>query len=283
MFDALGKLITRGFFHNPIMVIGPGRSGTSVLLNALCQHPSVFSIGREAHFVSHVGYLVYPFEFGDSTEYFLNSIRVRKTYLYDHFRQLIFETVFGKHFGLRAASTELMHSGHAFFRQSHWCAKTNADHDQCRGLIELYPSLRVVYIVRNGFDVIRSRSHFHSFRHQDFEVHCKVWSDLVGRYRYLSTLPEAIQVRHEDLTTDPERLFSRIFSFAGLPDNGGSAAYVRDNLVHPLDQATQPGVDALAVFRKRTPAYESWSDEQKEVFKGLCGDSMKELGYEIPY
>jgi hypothetical protein len=42
-------------------------------------------------------------------------------------------------------------------------------------------------------------------------------------------------------------------------------------------------VDVSKVLAERRPPYETWSDEQKRTFKEICGDGMRELGYEIPF
>jgi len=52
----------------------------------------------------------------------------------------------------------------------------------------------------------------------------------------------------------------------------GPADYARTTHVHPLDiRDTMKGVDVKKVLMERPPVYESWSEEQKETFRHICG------------
>lgn len=285
MLDLPGKLLTRKFHDNPIFVVGAGRSGTSALLNALGAHPLIFSVGGESPFLSHIGRLTYPFEFTRSREqeYNLKTLRVSKDDLYQLFRQLSFKSAMGKHYGLRTLLESLVASRGGLLKTEYWCAKVYPDCDEYQGLIKIYPEAKFVYIVRNGCDVVNSRSHFPPIQHQAFHIHCENWVKLVEKYAYLADMPQAIQVHHETMTTDPEKMFRRIFSFVGIDYDDGPTSLTKSVIVHPLDQPTQEVGNVKNLFKERPPAHADWTEEQKRTFKEICGEAMSSLGYDIPF
>jgi hypothetical protein len=283
MLDTPGKLISRKFSHHPIFIVGAGRSGTSILVRAMGAHPMIYSVGGESPYVSHIANLVVPLEFGDQPDYYETTVQVPKDYLYGELRDLIFKSVTGRHFGTRIFLRELGARKFGYFKLTHWCAKSIPDYDQFRGLLRLFPDAKFVYIARSGYDVIQSRSYFHAFRHQGFETHCQIWSNLVHKYAYLLEQDEAVFIRHEDLVAKPDQVFGKVFSSLGIADDPGPAAVVGSTIVHPRDQKTKDNVDVGKIFKERKPAYMSWTEDQKATFKSICAEAMGILDYDIPF
>jgi hypothetical protein len=152
-----------------------------------------------------------------------------------------------------------------------------------QGLLALYPDLRFVYIVRNGCDVVQSRTKFKGFTHQDFRQHCINWAEGVGKYRHLTELTQCALVTQESLLADPKAFFGHLFEHLGLPDHPGPADFAATTLVHPLDQSTRTDTDARRTLADREPAYARWTAEQKSLFKEICARPMAELGYPVPF
>ncbi len=283
MKDKIGALLTRNFILNPLFVVGIGRSGTSVLLRALGLHPLVFSSKGEAPLIRRFGALVEPLEFSDERDYYCESMNVSKEYLYDYLRRLCFEYVVGPHYGLDRITEELKRRDLSVLRKRRWCAKTFPTIEEYRGLTRLYPGIKLVYIVRNGLEVVHSRTRFHGFRDRDFESHCQTWVDSVDVFSYLANEDCAIQVRHEQLVTDPERLLRQVFDFADIGYHQAPVDFVRTTIMIPLDEPTQSSVDVRGVFDARKPPYENWAPEQRATFRRIAGAAMDSLGYEVPF
>jgi hypothetical protein len=42
-------------------------------------------------------------------------------------------------------------------------------------------------------------------------------------------------------------------------------------------------VDVKKIMDSRAPVYETWTKEQQNIFKDICGKTMEKLKYEIPF
>jgi hypothetical protein len=141
-----------------------------------------------------------------------------------------------------------------------------------------------VYIVRNGVDVVQSRTKFPVFRDQPFEQHCEFWVQAARKFAYLRQWDRCIEVRQEQLLTEPEAVFARICQHLGIEDHPNPAKYVRTTLVHSRgDESTKLNVDVRKSLTERAPSHESWTQGQRETFKRICGGAMGKLGYQMPF
>jgi hypothetical protein len=283
MLNAAGRFLSASFFHHPIMVVGTGRSGTSVMLQALGKHPRIYALPGEAPFLTSIGGSAYLFEQAENRDYYLDSLRVSKDYLYGQLRRLGFETAAGPHYGINRLVKGLLGRADTPRGRRFWCAKSFPSEKVTAGLLALYPGIRFVYIARNGCDVVQSRTRFKGFTHQEFRQHCLNWAEGVAKYRHLTKLPQCFQTRQESLVADPHAVFSGLFARLHIPDHPGAAEFAATTMVHPLDKATSTDTDTRRAFAERKPPYADWTDDQKALFKELCSQPMTELGYEIPF
>jgi hypothetical protein len=119
--------------------------------------------------------------------------------------------------------------------------------------------------------------------HIDFREHCKIWAYSVEKYKYLFDMNESMQVRQEDLISNPDEVFRAVLSFIGLGYEEGPTRFSQTTLIHPLDQKTKTNVDVKKALSQRLPSYSDWNDDEKKIFLEICGESMQKLGYEIPF
>lgn len=283
MLDLPGRLLSAPFFNCPIVVVGTGRSGTSVLLQALGHHPHIYALPGEAPFLTSIGGSAQLFDGADNSGYYRDSVRVPLSYLYERLRRLGFEVATGPNFGTARLLKGLVGLAPSPLGRRHWAAKSFPSERVTAGLVTLYPRIRFLYIVRSGLDVVQSRTRFKGFSHQDFRQHCVNWAEGVDKYRHLTRLDRCHCTTQEALLADPETFFSGILQFLALPQHPGPAAFARSNLVHPLDESTRTGTDPRKALAEREPPFAGWSAEQKAAFKEICGPGMAELGYEVPF
>lgn len=279
----VGRLLTRSFFHNPILVVGAGRSGTSIMLQGLGQHPQVIASDRESPFIPYVGYLLHPFEFRENNDYHIDSLATSLDYTYENFRRICFESAMGEHYGLKLLRRDLSSRKLAPGKLKRWCAKTFPNQTEMRGLIRLYPTIKVIYTFRSGINVVNSRSRKRGMRENSFIEHCEIWADHVEKYQYLLELDQVYPVRQEDVADDPVTTFKNVIAFLELNHDDGPANFSQTTLIHSLDKKTQLNVDVRKALTDRPPAYAEWTSEQKDVFKDICGNGMERLGYEVPF
>ena len=166
MKAVLGKLLTRQFFYRPIFVVGDGRSGTSVLLQALGKHPLILSTPGEAPLITSVADIVHLLEYAQkpTRQYYAKSLRFTKSYLYDNLRRMCFEIAMGEAYGFKLCMTYPNCHFTSLVRKRYWCAKTFPPENIMKGLLKLYPSAKLIYILRNGIEVVQSKMRFHGFR-----------------------------------------------------------------------------------------------------------------------
>jgi hypothetical protein len=283
MLNLAGRLLTKRFFYRPIFVIGVGRSGTTALAGGINQHPQVLGLRFEFPFLGHFSHIPYIHEYGDHQEWMLNSLCVPKSYFYEQCRRMTFEVAFGKHYGLSSLAYNLARGDWHVFNKRFWCAKAYLDHNAYQGVTELYPKAKFINIMRNGCDVVQSRTKFNSFAQREFEQHCREWVEGVEQYRYFLGIDNGIRVYQEDLIANPEALYEKVFDLVGLSRHQAPSRFVRNTLLHPLDETTKRDVDVKAVLATRPPAHADWNAEQRSIFKDICSEAMQEVGYEIPF
>jgi hypothetical protein len=151
-------------------------------------------------------------------------------------------------------------------------------------LTVLYPGSKFIYILRNGIDVVQSRTQFPAFREQSFEQHCDFWVQAARKFDYLRRWDRCLEVRQEQLLDAPEAVFSRICRHLGIADHADPAKFVRTTLVHSRgDESTKSNVDARKALTERASSHDTWTHGQRSTFRRICGEYMGKLGYEIPF
>jgi Sulfotransferase family len=286
MLDTLGGMLSARFIERPIFIVGGSRSGTIVLLKAMGKHPEILITPSEDPFIVDIGNMVHRLEFVTEEERsaYLRSLRIPFDHIYASLRRLALESAMGPHFGLKNLTKTVVRDRTNVLRKRYWCTKTFPTEASAQGLLRLYPGTGFIWILRNGLNVVHSRTKFHAFRAMEFNEQCEHWAFTIKRFGYLFDMPEAVVVRQEDLLEDPEQVFRRIFEHLQMPYHRGPTDYARTTHVHPLDiRDTMKGVDVKKVLSERSPVHESWSEEQKNAFKRICGAAMLKANYDIPF
>lgn len=282
-YNFLGEKLTHNCIDSPIFIVGMGRSGTSVLLQAIGKHPEIIAFPGEAPFITSIGGNAALFDSElnpKNSDYYRASLKFDVHYLYTHLARMGLEIAGGKYYGLREY-IKAAWANKRMNKKKHWSAKTFPSEAVANGLLKVYPDCKFIYIVRNGVEVVHSMTKFHGFRDKQFEHHCQRWSDSITEYRYLTQHKNALFVRHEDLVSDPDTFFSTVFNFLELHQATESAAFVKETVVHPLDQQTQNSVEAIEQLKTRDNPFKKWTPDQQQVFISICSEAMNNLGYHI--
>ena len=284
--NVVGRLLSSRFAAHPLFLVGGSRSGTIVLLKAIGQHPLILSSPSENPFVMDVARLAHELATADERDafYYERSLRLSREQIFDHLRRMIFETSFGPDLGARHLATQLVKERVNVLGKRYWCTKTFPSETIAHGIQALYPKTHFVWILRNGIDVVHSRTKFPEFKDLPFVEHCEHWRASIRRFAYLRHSPAATVVHQEELTDDPHAVFRKIFAGIGVPYHPAPADFALTTHVHPLaDLGTTKGVKVKEVLAQRRPAYESWSEADRRTFKEICGESMALAGYAMPY
>lgn len=220
----------KGRIRNPVIILGCGRSGTSILKEVLSSHKSIATYPFEANELWHPRYYpwhesamdVAPFWF--DPEAFCSHTQGQMTEKDKH--ALIasfgnFQTLTGKnHLLLKSAMVSFM----------------------IPSLLELIPNLRFIHLVRDGRAVALSYakkqqrlaadkselygSTEYDLGFDDLLLRCsQLWQDTIDNMIThdakldLTSTGRMLTVRYEDFCVHPERVADEIFKWMGLPRN----------------------------------------------------------------
>jgi hypothetical protein len=268
----------------PIFVVASPRSGTTALCRALNEHSQILMAWGGAPMLQWIGAMAHAYEFGPTADHFKTYTGLLSEALRMKLQALAFDCVWADPLRILASSDKLeLHGRSEVWRALKiWGCKVSPDAEGAHGLEWLFPSLRFVYIVRNGIDVVYSMSRFISFRDRPFERLCRDWSERVWRYEYLTKRQNAIRIRFEDFLDQPEETLAKVLGCLDLPLETRVTNFCRQNLVHPLD-GPSVRTNPKSVLRNRPAPHTAWSESQKKVFRQVCENAMNHLDYSIPF
>lgn len=238
----------------PLLVLtGAGRSGTTALHQALGAHPGLDASGYVQNIVHDV---LTTALVNRSAPTRRPTMRVSDDEYDALFRRLILDLVFPATQPAPNASVPMLF--------------TNLTRDTADYLGRLFEQARVVVLIRNGVDVVRSRLAHTSLGVHGFESHCRAWAMSAEVCEWAQSEKQALLVRYEDLRRDGANLLNRIENHAGLPHHDAPLRQLGARTYHP------------------TPAnsgheWERWAPAQRKVFEEHCALGMNRLGYTIPW
>lgn len=261
----------------PVMIIGHGSSGTSItggLIRDLLQ----ISFGTESQFIpryfyqrGHYGDLHDDANLRSLISDILDErwfVRCRK-FGFETSLDSVFEDVTERTFRgvLDSVFGQLAKHNH----MDRWGDKTPEYIDHLPVLQEVFPDAYYIHIVRDGRDV--ALSVFDRFwGAKNIVTAALEWRHAIDRVRDFSKSidPERLlDIRYEDLLTQPLQTFERIIDFLKIEDtNGALLEYVDEQARKQLKSSN---------FNKWKKAL---TEKQQVAFEHINGDLLAEYGYE---
>ncbi|MDX6658572.1 MAG: hypothetical protein QOH62_3365 [Solirubrobacteraceae bacterium] len=241
-----------------IFNVGSRRSGTFWLQRIVTAHPAVSAVGSETHLFSHgIAPLAERFHHAALGSAQVGSTFIGRDALLDALRDFC-DTVFapmiepGKE---RLAERTPLHALHT-------------------GLIgDIYPDARIVHIIRDGRDVVRSLL-AQQWGPQNVAEGAREWRAAIESARAGAGGDRYLEVRYEDLHADPVARIPQLYRWLELPVDDAI-------LEHALAEAkVERNLDP-----KQTPAGSGkWrqvlTPEDLAAFEDVAGDVLYGLGYE---
>jgi hypothetical protein len=242
-----------------IFGVGSRRSGTFWLQRIITAHPAVSAVGSETHLFSHgIAPLAERFHHAALGSAQVGSTFIERAALLDALRDFC-DAVFapmlepGKE---RLAERTPLHALHT-------------------GLIgDIYPDGRIVHIIRDGRDVVRSLL-AQQWGPANVAEGAREWRAAIETARAgAGDSSRYLEVRYEDLHTDPANRIAGLYHWLGLPVDDAI-------LEHALTEAkVERNLDP-----KGTPAGSGkwrsvFTPEDLAAFEEVAGDVLDDLGYE---
>jgi hypothetical protein len=202
----------------PVFVVGMNGSGTSMLLDSLGLHPKLYALPDETHMMPYI--IQHSDRFGDLNvddnfrEYW--QFAIDQMPALQRFNsgvkpdiptnwQTYPRTVAGVFDGLFSCFA-------AKQGKRRWCEKTPDHVQHMRGFSAIFPQARFIHIIRDGREVACS---INRRQHRNPELIIYRWKKLVemGRGEGAKLLDKYLEVRYEDMTSDPRREMAKLCRF----------------------------------------------------------------------
>ena len=248
----------------PVFVVGPPRSGTTVLQRALRRHPDLWG-GPETHFLLPLlRALPEVHAYADrepAEEFFLPAEGISLGELTRSIGHGVAELIASRSGGRR------------------WVDHTPSYVLELPSLVDMFPDCKVLFMVRDGRDATESALRIWWGQDLTFDVATQMWVDHTRAGLTHAAGPDGsrmLALRFERLVADPATELRRVFEFLDL-DLGAlpeAVAVIADEAPVHTSFPGEASLDKLA------PRWNDWDRERRARFDELAGDLLRDLGYE---
>ena len=141
---------------------------------------------------------------------------------------------------------------------------------------------KVVYIVRNGIEVVASRMESIHFKKFSFSENCRIWSTSRDIVEYSKKNSSCFVIYHHDLlnTDNLNKIFSNLEDFLGIEHDASCIDYIHNTYCHPT--VLRNSDNTKSSLNNRSYRWNSWTDCQRSEFLDICSGAMNYLNFEIP-
>ncbi len=271
------------------MLVGCGRSGTTLVRNVLNTHPDL-AITHEAHFVGPLARERHRFE-SDSgllTEPFLNAIYSDPNFVRQDVdrKQLAASMNRERPSDYADAVRRVFETYAAGQKKSLYGDKTPGSVSHMKLLGRLFPESRFIHIIRDGRAVALSYMERPEWGPNTAAEAAHHWvsrvrkgrqaADYLGPGRYL-------EVRYEEMVADPESVTRAMCVFLGLEYDEQMLSY-EESSAQLIAASKTPGA-FVNLAKPVTSGLRDWTIEMKDfdrsIFEGIAGRLLEDLGYPV--
>jgi len=274
-----------GTTESPIFIVGMDRSGTTLMSALLDAHPRI-AIAPETWFMSHWYAPHAGLDLRDRLS--LEQVLARGI-AHDFFPHLGIdaaaltrEVLGGGDPTFAGIFAAMMRAYAGRFGKARWGEKTPHHYRHARVLLDWYPGVRLIFMVRDPRAVYASFART-PYGHAWTDKQAREWSDYIWLTRQLTSDPRVLAVRYEDLAERPGETLGAVCSFIG--EEFTPAMLDRSTAVHRLE-----GHDGWRLDHERkaiepitTASVNAWQDKlapyQIAIIEHYAGELMESLGY----
>lgn len=273
------------FRGRPLFIFGCPRSGTSVLTRMLGTHSSL-AIPYESHLYNRVYPLVRRHGFPAGREGL--ACLVGEILRTDYIRQWspppgLEETLAAvTRDGFHGVVEGVLRAWTAARGKTRWGEKTPQHTLWWRTILEGFPDLQVIHLIRDGRDVALSYRAAH-FGPKHVYPLARRWAE------YLEVAAEAraaigpagfLDLRYEDLLREPERELRRVCGFLGEAFQPAMLDFYRDPVAYPTDAHNEGNLRRPVLSNNAEKWRTGMTGRELRIFEALAGPWLERLGYE---
>jgi hypothetical protein len=254
-----------------LAVDGLGRSGSSAFVRAIASRADVAPTpeGGAPFISSFVEFLVGYEDLSPHREYHRSKYKISAEERHALFRSMLFRVATG------VDPAVALNPSIRYVVAKTWPSPSNMDR-----FLNLFPGMRVFYIIRNGIEVVASAVRYPPMSPITFEEACTVWAHGIDFDKL--RLSNYALIRHDRLVSDPEAMFSSAFEYLGLTPDSAPAQFISNELFNSSFDKPSSGLPVRDIFAARASPWLQWSPEERKTFRRICGATMEKLGYSIP-
>ena len=258
------------FTESPLLLVsGMGRSGTTVLRNCVAAHPNIESLNRESNYIFD---LMRTAHISMDNDFRVKNLVVSKDQFWYQHQQLILNL----HWPQKSLSQNPAKPVISTYSM--------LDPRAALAMLAAFPQISLCYIVRNGIEVVSSYASFKNFQHIEFAQCCRNWASRYDMVQLITHNPHCTLLRYEWLNQQRDLFqtgLTEALQKCGL-DFTPHCLGPLETRFHPTRFQGESRTDARDMD-KRKDRWKWWSDEQRDQFSEICGSTMRELGYPIPW
>lgn len=259
---------------SPLIISGIGRSGTSAVISSMSKHKHVVEPDRvgEAPFINHfIKFLLEYEDLSPHKDYHLANYQLDAFGRDELFSNLLSQLQYG--FDIDSTSPE----------KKYWIAKVSLNPESYKKAHNIFSELKIIYVMRNGIEVVNSAKSFKGFKDLPFDELCKRWAVHLKECRYVHHSENCSVIRHDELVVDPVSVFSNVYKDLKLEPDDAPAEFITSTLFNSSFDKSAKLESTSEVFKKRLDCWHDWSEDQKSVFIEICDPLMSEYGFTRPY
>jgi hypothetical protein len=277
-----------------LFIVGANRSGTTLLRLLLNAHSSIAIPDEINYFYGFTGtevcYEKWPASQLSPTDYesfvdrFLEANRPKVREL--DLEAVRSEILAGPH-DLRRPYQVLLERWAAHYGKARWGEKTPGNIYHSNILIDMFPDARFIHVVRDPRGGVASMQRV-SFFSNDVAFNALNRHKIMthGRDWLARAVPAAqrMEVRYEDLVTDPQHTLGRICDFVGVSYEPEMLRFHQHADRFMLDEAAST-YNTTATRPIAPEQAQKWrsqlTDEDIAIIERVCADEMAEFGYPL--
>ncbi len=265
--------------YRPLIVIGSGRSGSTLLGKILDNHPDITFHGETDFLVSRLWLEIWEDHFWFNWKYYarknptsifpLDKFPEMSEKKFKNIQMLAGRTIANTVINILKVSRRKYK---AWGYKEIWNGSGHHNYDWTP-YDSVFPNAIWIHLVRNPFEFVRSSSNWINCRlSKEFLLqHLKDWTDIVKHSRKRKSTERFFEIRYEDLVKMPRLVLEPVYEMAGLEWHENCAKAL-DTKVFASSQGTVKDLEPV-----KGEEIEKWVTKI-DCFKEL----ISELGYTLP-